>query len=80
MGALRTRHQGFTVLKGRQRLAGRLPGNADRFPSDESKPASAQLTTRPIAPEQREAKGEVAAKRAGEERKEDQQRGAKTRR
>jgi hypothetical protein len=53
VGAPLTSQQSFTVLKGRHRLAGKLPGNGDRFPSDELKPVAAEMAARPITPEER---------------------------
>jgi hypothetical protein len=53
MSALLTSQQSFTLLKGRLRLAGKLPGNGDHFPSDKLKPVSAEMAARPITPEER---------------------------
>src|SRR6266516_693963 len=52
MGALLTSQQGFAVLRRRLRQASRLPGEDNRFAADEVEPVSAQLTTRPILPQQ----------------------------
>lgn len=52
MSALFTSQQGFAVLRRRLRHAGRLPGQDNRFAADELEPVSAQMTTRPILPQQ----------------------------
>lgn len=52
MGAPLTSEQRFTRLKRKFWQMGRLPGNRHRFSSDEAKPVSAEMATRPITPEE----------------------------
>ncbi len=52
VGTLLTSQDGFVVLVDHLAQAGNLPGEGHGFATNELKPVSAQLATRPITPEE----------------------------